>query len=82
MKIHDDIHSRLQSANDFLANVQVMKVSHVPGEVAYEIQVHAHSFTSVISEMHAWVSERLELLSFLIKILSQKIKTALSCLFR
>jgi len=53
--IHDNIHSRLQLANDSLANVQVMKVSHVPDKVAYEIQVHTHSFTSVVSEMYAWV---------------------------
>jgi len=58
MKVHDDIHRRLQSADDFLANVQVMKVNHVPGEVTYEIQVHEQSFTNVISEMYVWVSEQ------------------------
>jgi len=58
MRIHYDIHSRLQSADDLLANVQIMKVNHVPEEVAYEIHVHAKAFTSVVSEMYVWVSEQ------------------------
>jgi len=58
VNIHDDIHNRFHSADDFLANVQVMKVNHVPGEAAYEIQVHAQSFTSVISGVYVWLSEQ------------------------
>lgn len=58
VNIHDDIHNRFHSVDDFLANVQVMKVNHVPGEAAYEIQVHAQSFTSVISGVYVWLSEQ------------------------